>query len=417
MKKKRSLKFSIMIITVLPIIILGIVLTIYARSSVREGMSDEVEQNLSGLANTLIRMYDLVDVGDFSYENGRVRKGKRDLTFDFRLMDGVKKDTDIDVTICVGARRCLTTIRDEAGNRLVGSEVPEAVKEAVLEHGDDYFSKNIDINGVEYYGYYVPIRDLRGNVTGISFAGKAVEAINESVNKILWRNVFFCIFTILFAGILCNLLSRRMTGAVQSIKNFLDGLAKGDFSQELPGNVKTRRDELAEIGEDAMIVSRSLEDMVTRDPLTRLLNRRACIQQAGKRQPDEQYNVALGDIDFFKRVNDRYGHEMGDEVLRYVADVLQRGTAEDGFVSRWGGEEFLLVMESEPSVSYTALRQIREEIHQRVFEHNGEEFQITMTFGLVVWSEKELFERAINRADELLYFGKEHGRDQIVVQK
>ena len=178
-----------------------------------------------------------------------------------------------------------------------------------------------------------------------------------------------------------------------------------------------RRDELAEIGEDAVIVSRALENMVSRDPLTWLLNRRACMIQAGKRQSGEEYGVAMGDIDFFKKVNDQYGHEKGDEVLCYVAEVLQKSIDDGGFVSRWGGEEFLLVMEGKLSSLYDKLCRISDELEGKEFEHSGKRFQISMTFGVVAWNETETFETAINRADALLYFGKEHGRNQIVVQK
>ncbi len=416
-KKRKSLRFSIMLASVIPVIILGVVLTVYAQRSLREGMGYEVEQSLSGLAHSLISIYNLAYEGEFSYQDGKVMKGESEITSDFDILDRFKKDTGADASICIGTKRCLTTIQDEQGRRLIGTDIPESVREAVLEQGQEYFSRKININGQKYYGYYVPIRNAAGEVAGISFAGKAVDAINRSVYAIIWRNVILCSIVILLASALCNALSHRIAVAVQSIKSFLHGLAKGDFLQEMPRNVTERRDELAEIGEDAVIVSRSLENMVSRDPLTWLLNRRACMIQAEKRQSGEEYGVAMGDIDFFKRVNDQYGHEKGDEVLRYVAEVLQKGMDNSGFVSRWGGEEFLLVMEGELPVLYEKLCRINDELEEKEFEHSGARFRISMTFGVVTWNETEKFETAINRADELLYFGKEHGRHQIVVQK
>ena len=351
-KKKKSLGFSIMLASVIPVIILGVILTVYAQRSLREGMGYEVEQSLSGLAHSLISIYDLAYEGEFSYRDGKVMKGEAELTSDYDILDNFKRDTGADASICIGEKRCLTTIQDEQGRRIIGTNIPDSVREAVLEQGQEYFSKKISINGQNYYGYYVPIRNGEGQVTGISFAGKAVDAINRSVSSIIWRNVILCSIVILLASALCNALSHRIAVAIQSIKSFLDGLAKGDFSQEIPQNVMIRRDELAEIGEDAVIVSRSLENMVSRDPLTWLLNRRACMIQAGKRQSGEEYGVAMGDIDFFKKVNDQYGHEKGDEVLCYVAEVLQKSIDDGGFVSRWGGEEFLLVMEGKLSSLY-----------------------------------------------------------------
>ena len=68
-----------------------------------------------------------------------------------------------------------------------------------------------------------------------------------------------------------------------------------------------------------------------------------------------EYCVAIGDIDFFKKVNDRYGHEAGDVVLTKVARILREKIMSKGYVCRWGGEEFLIVLEDCEPVSYTHL--------------------------------------------------------------
>lgn len=416
-KKRRSLRFSIMQISVIPILVLGIILTIFAQNSVREGMSYEVEENLSGLAHNLISTYNLIDAGEFSYENGVLKKGATEITSDYRVLDDMKNDTGADVTICIGAERRLTTMMDQSGERLIGTEVPEDVQTAVLEKGEEYFSTNIGINGEEYFGYYVPIRNDAGNVIGMSFAGKSVNMINESINNMIQGNVIICILIVLLAGVICHMLTQNMVNLIQEIKHFLAALARGEFGNMIPQEVMRRGDELAEIGENAQIVSQSLEQMVTRDPLTWLLNRRACLLQAGKRQSEEIFGVALGDIDFFKQVNDQYGHAKGDEVLCYVAEVMQRSVGESGFVSRWGGEEFLLALRGEVTVLYDVLRRIEKEIAVKEFEHRGEKFRVSMTFGIVTWQEAESFEHAVNRADKLMYYGKEHGRRQIVPEE
>lgn len=416
-KKRRSLKFSIMQISVIPVLVLGIILTIYAQNSVHVGMRYEVEENLSGLAHNLISIYNLIDAGEFSYENGVLLKGETDITSDYRILDDMKNDTGADMTICIGNERRLTTMVDQKGDRLIGTEVPVDVQEAVLEKGEEYFSTNIGINGEEYFGYYVPVRNDEGDVIGMSFAGKSVNMINESINSMVRVNVLICILIILLVGAICHILTQNMVNLIQEIKHFLGALARGEFGNKIPAEVMKRRDELAEIGEDAQIVSQSLEKMVMRDPLTWLLNRRACLQQAGNRQPEEAFGIALGDIDFFKQINDQYGHAKGDEVLCFVAEVMQRGIGDSGFVSRWGGEEFLLAMEGEVTVLYSALRRIEKEITTKEFECQGEKFRTSVTFGIVTWRETESFEHAVNRADKLMYYGKEHGRKQIVPEE
>lgn len=135
--KKRSLIFSIMRMSVLPIAILGIIMTAYGHNSVKEGMIFEIQKSLSGIAHNLISIYNVMDAGDFSAKDGKVRKGETELTADYRLLDDVKNDTGADVTIFVGNERCLTTLVDKDGKRLIGSKVSKEVEDVVFGEGEE----------------------------------------------------------------------------------------------------------------------------------------------------------------------------------------------------------------------------------------------------------------------------------------
>lgn len=416
-KKRRSLIFAIMRMSVLPIAILGIIMTIYSQTSVREGMVFEVEKNLSGIAHNLISTYNMLDAGEFFYENGKIIKGETELTADYRLLDDVKNDTGADVTIFLGNERCLTTLVDKEGKRLVGSHVSEKVERAVLEEGEEYFSESVDVMGEEYFGYYVPIRNDSDEVVGISFAGKSAKTVNTSMKYMIQGNVIICLFIIILAGFLCNISAQKMVDAIQSIKSFLGKLARGEFSHKISEQVLNRRDELAEMGEYAVSVSKSLEDMITRDPLTKLLNRRAGMIQLNNRAHQEKFTIVMADIDFFKNVNDTYGHEVGDEVLCYVADGLRHMMCDIGFSVRWGGEEFLLGFDGGVKEMKQLLEKFREEIAAKRFSYGDRDFSISLTFGVAACQKTQSFETTIQKADELLYYGKEHGRDQIVTEE
>lgn len=415
-KKRRSLIFSILRMSVIPVICLGIILTAYSQNSVREGMSFEVGKSLSGTAHNLISMYNMIDAGEFSYEDGKFVKGETDLTSDYRILDDIKNDTGADVTIFYGKERMLTTLVNESGDRLVGTEASQNVQETVLKNGEEYFSESVDVNGIAYFGYYVPIRNDDGKVIGISFAGKSVKAINLSMRYMVQGNVIICIFVILLAGFICQISAQRMITAIHHIKEFLSKLAHGDFSHEISEDVMKRRDELADMGEYAVTVGKSLDAMVSQDPLTGLLNRRACMVQVEKMQNEDNFILVMGDIDFFKNVNDNYGHKKGDEVLCFVADSLSELIQEDGFASRWGGEEFLLGFQGKVEKIHEKLQNALDKIRDMEFEHEGKTFHVSMTFGVASYREGETFDEIVRRADELLYYGKENGRDQIVLE-
>lgn len=416
-KKRRSLIFSIMRMSVIPILLLGIILTIYSQNSVREGMSYEVEKNLSGIAHNLISVYNMLDGGEFHEEEGKLFKGETELTSDYRILDDIKTDTGADVTIFFGKERRLTTLIDKEGDRMIGTMVSDAVAERVLQSGEEYFSSNVDVNGMEYFGYYVPIRNDAGEVVGISFAGESAETVNGSMKYMTQGNVIICIFAVLLAGVICYILSQRMVEEISHIKKFLGRLAQGNFSQKISRSVLRRRDELADIGEYAEIVSYSLADLVSKDPLTGLLNRRAFLMKIEERWGQQNFSLAMCDIDYFKSVNDSYGHEKGDEVLKYVADVLKNVMEETGFVSRWGGEEFLIGYEGSMPEIEKRLEQIKEVILEKEFEGGGNSFHISMTFGVTAAHPEESFDETIRRADDLLYEGKQNGRNRIISAK
>ncbi len=416
-KKKKSLIYSIMWMSAIPIVILGVILTIFSQNSVQEGMSFEIKKSLSGTAHNLISIYNMLDAGEFSYSNGKFWKGETELTSDYRILDDIKNDTGADVTIFYGSERRLTTLVDNLGARLVGTKVSEDVQEAVLQRGEEYFSESADVNGAAYFGYYVPIRDDAGNVIGISFAGKTVDSIRLSMRETTRENAILCVFVILLAEAACYISTRRMVTAIQCIKGFLGKLSHGDFSQDMPEEVMERRDELADMGRYAVTVGHSLEDMISKDPLTGLLNRRACLICAEKLKSRNHFVVAMGDIDFFKQVNDCYGHEKGDEVLRYVAEKLREMIPDGGFASRWGGEEFLLGFDGEVPEMNERLKTVMETISGTEFEHEGKSFHVSMTFGITVYQEGETLDEIVKRADGLMYFGKENGRNQIVLER
>lgn len=115
-------------------------------------------------------------------------------------------------------------------------------------------------------------------------------------------------------------------------------------------------------------------------------------------------SIAIADIDFFKRINDTYGHDAGDEVLKAVAELFMDKMKTYGRVCRWGGEEFLFVFYGRNGdAAYDVLQEIYDEIHRLTVSYENEEIRITMTFGLEEYDKNDGMEMAIRRADEKLY--------------
>jgi diguanylate cyclase (GGDEF)-like protein len=161
----------------------------------------------------------------------------------------------------------------------------------------------------------------------------------------------------------------------------------------------------------------SLERRVSRDHLTGAYSRDFFDTNIDtlieKTQKSNRFlGVILFDIDHFKRVNDTFGHNVGDTVLKHLAVTVKYSIRDEDMLIRWGGEEFLLLAETESNEN---LRRMAEHIRQRV-EHEpfASVKHITCSFGTAIYRADEPIEATIKRADEALYKAKNGGRNRVV---
>lgn len=155
------------------------------------------------------------------------------------------------------------------------------------------------------------------------------------------------------------------------------------------------------------------------DPLTQLKNRRGFHdyynEMVKPMMKEKDVTLIMCDIDFFKKVNDTYGHNAGDAVLVMVSDVLKRNVNGYGQVVRWGGEEFVLVLEGCKEAKAVEIAEgIRKEVEQTTCVFEQQVIKVTMSFGVKQTDkEKELVEN-VEEADARLYKAKQSGRNQVV---
>lgn len=164
-----------------------------------------------------------------------------------------------------------------------------------------------------------------------------------------------------------------------------------------------------------------LARMATTDSLTGLFNRRHMIALTEKelarhhRRPSN-LTFMLMDIDYFKQVNDQYGHDIGDRVLGGVSQMLTDSMREQDFIGRWGGEEFLAVLpETDIEQAAVSAERIRKAIESLVIESDGKLINVTISIGITQYRAEELLSNAIARADHALYEGKSGGRNRVEV--
>lgn len=155
------------------------------------------------------------------------------------------------------------------------------------------------------------------------------------------------------------------------------------------------------------------------DPLTKLKNRRGCYEyymdHVCPNLQDRQASVIMCDIDFFKKVNDTYGHNAGDAVLVYVAQILLSNVEKIGEVIRWGGEEFvMLLMDYTKEDAVILAETIRQTVEQSVCEFEGTDIKVTMSFGVKELDKDLSMDANIESVDARLYRAKTTGRNRVV---
>ncbi len=215
--------------------------------------------------------------------------------------------------------------------------------------------------------------------------------------------------------ILQGLLISALIFALRSRRVTLDALH--DERNQLEARVLQRTQELME-------ANTKLEQLATTDPLTGIGNRRRMTEQINReldrvRRLGHPLSLLMADIDHFKNVNDQYGHEAGDRVIIAVAKALAEGVRNIDMASRFGGEEFVLLMpETSIEVATSAAERLRQHIAElEVLGDKGESIRFTISIGVataLAGNTMDTPSTLVSRADKALYQAKDAGRNRVV---
>lgn len=187
---------------------------------------------------------------------------------------------------------------------------------------------------------------------------------------------------------------------------------------ELEQKVAERTEELQKKNQALREAKENLEHASQTDFLTGLFNRRYMMEKLNQAIADFAVNkrgfaVFMADIDFFKKVNDTFGHDCGDCVLRHMSHLFQTALPKNACLSRWGGEEFLLLLpDVSPDAAFAQAEKIRKAIEEYDFPCGKKRLHITLTLGMTMYSEGKSINQVLKEADIAIYNGKHNGRNR-----
>lgn len=411
--------------TLLPVLIFGICIIICSVRQTESSVYQEVESGLENVAQMTMYLYEETYPGDYAYDSASktLYKGGKKVEGASKFLEHYKECSGTDVTIFYKDVRVITTIKDKNGDPIVGTRINSIVKKEVYEGRQAHFYSKSTIENENYFSYYCPLFDENDQCVGMVFAGKP----SDYVDWIVWKSVVPILLLVLLSMIILIFViwnyADHLNRAFRQLQRFLGNVEEGDFTVELSEMLTKRKDEIGQMAGTAVRMQHSLRDLVQRDSLTGLYNRHygeIWMKQVKEEARDtgEPFSIAIADIDFFKKFNDCYGHDCGDMVLRKVSELLQTQVGRQGYVSRWGGEEFLIIFKHftlEESVNFA--EEIREKLHRTELRYHNDGFHVTLTIGVAAGDSEKSIESMVKCADCALYEGKRNGRDQVVCEK
>ena len=255
-----------------------------------------------------------------------------------------------------------------------------------------------------------------------------LEAYKPLINRILWITICLVVGSFFMIKMMLHL-SKRIEEPIQQLLTGVRKVEQGFYEyqindQQLTPYAQEFQELCASFNEMSDKVRKDtilLKELSITCQLTKLYNRRYLIEQGElvfQKCVEEQHHcscIAI-DIDFFKKVNDTYGHLIGDEVLKHVANIITNSVRKIDIVTRYGGEEFVILS---PNTTLESAVKIAERVRQHVEDHPYTadfEINVTVSIGIAGYGDSEnvsTFYELLDKADQALYIAKESGRNQL----
>lgn len=426
-----GIRGKLLYINLVPTAILLLILTIVVATVMTYRIKSETKRELKNAAVIVDALFDEVYPGEFQCVTMQNKAGdvyriicKGDHVFnekdDLGILDQIKARTGMDLSLIFDNQRLLTTITKDDGSRYSNSVVTASIYEKVIEKGNEAFFDNVKISSDTYYAFYTPIVNVDGSRIGMIGITKPVSSISARQMQVLIPVILISIVTLVILCLINLKFTKKITTVIDKMVAFLRKVSKGNLSAKLDEQILCGEDEFAVMGQSITSMQHSIRELVEKDALTTLYNRRYGEKQLqqlrGKIEKNGGfYTVAIGDIDFFKKVNDTYGHECGDFVLKRAASILKKHVTGKGMVARWGGEEFMMIFEDlTVEQSMKLLEELLNDIRATVVVYGDQKVTFKMSFGVTEGRMTMEASDNLKRADGYLYYAKEHGRNQIV---
>lgn len=248
MKKGIKITAKIILMVLFPLIFISITGIIIGGSNQEKTAYNLIEEKLGAVALNVDALYDVYSEGDYSYDDGVLKKGDKVLSEDYDLIDRIKQESGLEVTLFWENERAITTVTDASGNRAVGTTIDEAFAQDILTGSiETYFTKDIEIAGADYCGFYIPLTQSDGEIVGLIFTGRAKADIEKDIRRSQLKMTVAMVMVFIITFIVIAILVQRIIRALKHTIERLDDVAEGKLDFEMHEKMLRRADEIGEM--------------------------------------------------------------------------------------------------------------------------------------------------------------------------
>ena len=372
------MKYStkLLIANCIPILVFAVISLILGFLQFQSSLYDEKQGNLKSTALAALALYSSHGYGDYGRKaDGHVWRGMNfDISRETVVVDSLKHETGVDITFFFEDAPEMTSVTKD-GERSVETSAQNYLIEYTLGRGSQLWCRNIKINGRNCQAYVIPIRQESNNhVTGALMASQPADGFNAIIRNYILTTAITALIILMAAFVFIRWYVTR-------------------FSEEFyEATNKSKRDLLT-----GLYNKRSFEDEVKNAIATK--------------KPGDVSVLLIFDFDNFKHVNDHYGHQIGDEVLKAFAMILGRAFRTKDLIGRIGGDEFMVFM---PDMAENYLRRAEEIsaeiLHELAILKVGPAEHFSCSIGIGTDATDYDFQKLYKLADKALYKSKENGK-------
>ena len=266
LKKKKGMRlaFKLSLTVAIPLLLITIIGIVISASKQNSMSKNLVEREISGIAASVRETYTEMDNGaDFTLNGDTFKKGNVTLSENYELIDTLKQERDVELSVFYGDTRVLTTLKDSSGKREINTKMSKEVYDT-LQTGKDYYASDLQLFGTPYAGYYVPLYQPGSDkVVGSIFCGRSQEEVNEALRNTIISMVIPMLLVFVIAIAIGMFIVTRIVKHLDGAVGDLGTLSNGMLNLEMKKDLVVRKDEVGDIARAIQRLIESMRDIIT----------------------------------------------------------------------------------------------------------------------------------------------------------